>query len=155
MSEKIQEKQPAILSITTVAAICHAANKQLCEEQGDMSQKDWSEAESWQQTSAVNGVIFAIANPEAPASAQHDSWLAEKEADGWKYGPVKNAETKEHPCCVPYDALPADQKAKDYLFKSIVNGLRPFIALPDGKGIDEDRREEEPVGQDVAATASV
>ena len=60
----------------------------------------------------------------AGKAAQHDAWLADKERDGWKYGAVKNPETKEHPCCVPYDQLPAEQRVKDYLFKAIVNAFK-------------------------------
>jgi len=49
--------------------------------------------------------------------------LKVKEADGWKYGPVKDAEKKEHPCFRPYNLLPRDQKAKDYIFRAIVHAL--------------------------------
>lgn len=56
-----------------------------------------------------------------------DSWLEEKRAAGWTYGPVKDAEKKEHPCFVLYEALPADQQAKDHLFKAIVAALAPLL----------------------------
>ena len=73
---------------------------------------------SWQKTSARNGVVGALAGNTSEQS--HESWLAEKAATGWKYGPVKNSETKEHPCFVPYSDLPAAQQAKDHLFTSTV-----------------------------------
>jgi len=44
-------------------------------------------------------------------------------ADGWKYGPVKDVEKKEHPCCVEYHELPVDQKAKDFIFRAVVYEL--------------------------------
>jgi len=110
-----------------IAVICHQANKSLCEQLEDYSQQDWQDAPEWQRQSALNGVAFNLANPSAPASASHESWLAEKEADGWKYGEVKDADKKEHPCFVPYDELPAEQQAKDHLFKGIVLALAPFI----------------------------
>jgi hypothetical protein len=46
---------------------------------------------------------------------------------GWKYGPVNNAETKEHPYLVPFYQLPVEEQAKDHLFKSIVSGLARYI----------------------------
>ncbi|WP_085033927.1 RyR domain-containing protein [Ensifer aridi] len=104
----------------SIARICHEANRAYCAALGDHSQPAWDDAPEWQRKSAVTGVQFIRSNPDAPPSASHDSWLAEKERDGWKHGPVKDADKKEHPCFVPYDALPIEQKAKDYIFGAIV-----------------------------------
>lgn len=108
------------ISIEQIAKICHQANKAYCEALGDTSQVDWEQAPEWQRQSAINGVKFNLDNLDAPPSASHDNWLAEKLADGWKYGEVKDVEKKEHPCCVSYNELPETQKVKDMLFKSIV-----------------------------------
>ncbi|SRR6266404_2106534 len=106
-----------------IAKVCHEANRAYCAGLGDNSQAAWEDAPEWQRLSAVKGVEFNIANPTAPASSSHDSWLAVKRADGWKYGPVKDADKKEHPCFVPYEELPEDQKRKDAVFKAIVGAL--------------------------------
>lgn len=106
-----------------IAKVCHQANKAHCENSGDKSQVDWEDAPDWQKESAMKGVRFAMQNPEAPASSQHDAWSADKLADGWKYGPTKNPETKEHPCLVPFTDLPPFQQAKDKLFKAVVAAL--------------------------------
>lgn len=111
------------MTVEQIAKTCHEANKALCESLGDYSQVPWDYAPQWQKDSAVEGVKFNLANPEAPASASHDSWLAEKERTGWKFGPVKDSEKKEHPCFVPYEELPIEQQAKDHLFKSVVAAL--------------------------------
>lgn len=103
-----------------IARICHQTNKAFCEALEDFTQKDWDSAEQWQRDSAIKGVAFALANPDAPASTQHDAWLADKKADGWKYGAVKSPAAKLHPCMVPYEDLPLDQRMKDYLFKGVV-----------------------------------
>ena len=94
-----------------IAKICNEANKAYCEGIGDKSQHSWNNAPDGQ-------------NPEAPASASHDSWLEVKKAEGWKYGKYKDAQKKTHPCYVPYDELPEDQKKKDALFKSIVAAVK-------------------------------
>jgi len=115
------------VTIEQIACICHEANRVLCEQQNDYTQTDWESAPKWQRKSAVKGVQFIVDNPDAPASASHDSWIDEKVADGWVFGPVKSAEYKTHPCLVPYESLPLEQQAKDHLFGAIVRGLAPFI----------------------------
>lgn len=118
-----QRTQGALMEKEQIAAVCHEANRTYCAAIGDLSQLPWANAPQWQIDSAIKGVEFNQANPDAPASASHDSWLAVKRADGWKFGAVKNAEAKEHPCFVPYEELPEDQKRKDALFKAIVAAL--------------------------------
>ena len=94
---------------------------------GDNSQLAWEDSPDWQRDSALNGVSFNLTNPDAPASASHDSWLEEKRLAGWKFGPVKDADKKEHPCFVPYEELPKEQQAKDHLFKAVVAALAPLV----------------------------
>ena len=107
-----------------IARVAHIVNKAACAAFGDFSQPKWEDAPEWQRESAIKGVIFHRENPNATESASHDSWLEEKKTTGWKYGPVKDSEKKEHPCFVPYDDLPAEQKLKDYLFKAVVEALK-------------------------------
>jgi hypothetical protein len=115
------------MKIEDIAKICHEANMSLCETQNDDSQPSWAAAPDWQKDSAINGVKFHLANPDATPENSHESWLAQKEREGWKYGDVKDADKKEHPCFVPYNQLPREQQAKDYLFRGIVHSLAPFV----------------------------
>lgn len=109
--------------IAQIAELCHEANRAYCESQGDTSQVAWADAPDWQKDSAINGVKFHIENPDAGPSQSHESWLKQKQEEGWKWGPVKDAEKKEHPCFCGYDELPASQKAKDYIFTAIVKTI--------------------------------
>ena len=106
-----------------IARVCHEANRAWCQANGDWSQPAWDDAPHWQQHSAMAGVRFHLANPDASASASHDNWLAEKLRDGWTYGDRKDAEAKTHPCMVPFGELPEHQQAKDRMFKAIVHAL--------------------------------
>jgi hypothetical protein len=117
------------MTTENIAQVAHEINKAYCESIGDTSQPSWDEAPEWQRSSAVNGVQFHLDNPEASPSASHDSWLKQKEEEGWKYGPVKNPEIKEHPCYVPYDQLPVEQRSKDYLFKQVIHSLKAFLEV--------------------------
>ena len=119
-----KEKQmSAKLSIEEIARAAYEINRAYCEALGDRSQLQWEEAPEWQKKSMIAGVEFHLDNPAAGPSASHDSWVRMKVADGWKFGPVKDVEKKEHPCCVEYHELPQEQKAKDYIFRAVVHAL--------------------------------
>lgn len=112
------------MKVLVIARVAHEINRAYCASLGDTSQPAWEDAPEWQQKSAIAGVEMHLANPDATPEQSHESWLAQKVADGWVYGEVKDAEKKEHPCCRPYDELPAEQKSKDYLFRSVVHMLK-------------------------------
>lgn len=103
------------------ARAAHEINRAWCLAHGDLSQVGWDEAPEWQRSSAISGVRGVLAG--AGPRESHANWLAEKEASGWVYGPVKDAEKKTHPCMVPYDELPPHQRAKDALFVSTVRAF--------------------------------
>lgn len=111
-----------------IARVAHEINKAYCDSIGETpAQPSWNDAPEWQRSSALNGVDFHIENPDALPSASHESWMKQKTEEGWKYGPVKDAEKKEHPCYVPYEELPTAQKSKDFLFKSVIHELKQFL----------------------------
>lgn len=110
--------------IEEIARVCHEVNRAYCASLGDFSQPAWHDAPQWQRDSACNGVRYTLNNPAATPENSHESWLAEKRASGWKYGPVKDADAKTHPCFVPYGDLPREQQTKDHLFQAVVKAMR-------------------------------
>lgn len=115
------------MQVEDIAHIVHEANRAYCASLGDMTQKPWSEAPDWQKISAAKGVEGIASGVITKPEESHESWLAEKERTGWKYGSVKDEAAKEHPCFVPYKDLPAAQQVKDSLFFAIVRALLPFL----------------------------
>lgn len=113
--------------VESIARVCHEANRAYCLTIGDYSQGSWDMAPEWQKESARNGVKFhmdSIASGiRRTPRESHDSWLAEKLAQGWTYGPEKDVDAKTHPCCVAYDHLPAEQRRKDVLFSAITEAM--------------------------------
>lgn len=107
-----------------IAKVCHEANKAYCEALGDFSQPTWEAAPEWQKESARMGVDLHLSGDFGP-EASHISWMRQKQEDGWIYGPVKNAELKQHPCMVPFAELPKEQQAKDFIFRAIVHAMKP------------------------------
>jgi hypothetical protein len=107
------------MKVEEIAKLCHEVNKAYCESLGDFSQKSWDEAPEWQKQSAINGVDFHLNTPNTKPEDSHNSWMKEKIENGWVWGEVKDSEKKTHPCIVPYDQLPQEQRSKDYIFKAI------------------------------------
>ena len=110
--------------VSKIAKVAHEVNRALCQAFGDDSQVVWEEAPEWQRSSAINNVEFHIAHPDAGPEHSHNSWMTDKLNSGWKWGPIKDAEKKEHPSICAYQQLPPHEKAKDYLFCAVVNALR-------------------------------
>lgn len=109
--------------IYKAAEAAHEANRVYCLSLGDDSQVPWVEAEAWQRMSAIEGVYAIKRNPDSTPADNHANWLAHKESEGWIWGETKDPEAKMHPCMVPYDELPEEQKLKDELFGSVVRAV--------------------------------
>lgn len=106
-----------------IARVAHEVNRAYCEALGDSSQLRWEEAPGWQRDSALLGVQLHRNNHDAGPQASHESWMRQKVEDGWVYGPMKDATAKTHPCIVPFDQLPREQQAKDFIFRGVVLAL--------------------------------
>ena len=50
---------------------------------------------------------------ELLARNTHDNWDQKRLEEGWKYGPERNEQKREHPCLVPYEKLPESEKNYD------------------------------------------
>lgn len=112
------------VTLDYIARVAHEVNRAYCSAIGDNSQLSWEDAADWQRESAINGVRYALTNDSVTPEEQHDAWSLDKIQAGWKWGPVKDPDKKEHPCLVRYDELPLEQKVKDYLFRAVVSTLK-------------------------------
>lgn len=54
-----------------------------------------------------------LALSEEIAKNTHEVWSAGRIADGWSYGPVRDDAARKHPCLIPYEELPEEEKAYD------------------------------------------
>ena len=114
---------PMQLSQDDIARVAHEVNRAYCQALGDHSQPTWEDAPEWQRASARMGVDLHTMGEHGP-EASHRSWMQQKIDEGWKYGPVKDPEARLHPCMVPFDQLPREQQAKDFIFRGVVHALR-------------------------------
>jgi hypothetical protein len=110
-------------NVEVIASICHEANRAWCVANGDFSQQSWADAPDWQKESAVAGVKAHLTHDLSPRES-HYLWMEHKTRDGWVYGSVKDEVRRTHPCMVPYEELPVEQRIKDSLFKAIVDTFK-------------------------------
>jgi hypothetical protein len=110
-----------------IARVLYEVNRAYCTAIGDSVPPPWEQASLEDIEAWANGVEFHMGVPFEPASLGHENWLELRKAQGWVYGPVTDHERKIHSCLVPFDELPAEQKAKDYIAQAIVLNLMPYI----------------------------
>jgi hypothetical protein len=116
------------MTITQIAQTVHEIQKSFCESIGDYSLPAWEVAGDMQRNT-IQGVVDLLNNTAAAAGFSHEQWMKNKINDGWKLGPVKNWETKEHPALIPFAELPVHEQTKDYLFVQTVRSLQKFVEL--------------------------
>ena len=64
---------------------------------------------------------------EQLAENVHEVWASGRLAEGWRLGPQRNDETKEHPNLVPFDELPDVEKEVDR--RTAVQTLKMILAI--------------------------
>ncbi|MFN4024697.1 MAG: RyR domain-containing protein [Hyphomonas sp.] len=109
--------------LEAIARTVHAALREWGAVHGQDDIPEWHLAPAWMHESTRESVRHAIANPGSDGRAQHDQWVAQKRADGWRHGPVKDAAAKTHPLMVPYEDLPDWERRKDILINAVVRAL--------------------------------
>lgn len=95
----------------------HEANKEIQQQTGEYIPP----LDNHLTQSILDGVYFVLDNPNCTPEQQHNNWCYFKRQDGWKYGPNKDFERKEHPCLVPYSELPEIQQRKDSVFRQTLD----------------------------------
>ena len=106
-----------------IARVAHEAVRAYKQALGQDVLPPWDDAPEWMHEATLVAVKDRLTNPTAPPSAQHEAWLAQKQAAGWRYGKVKDAEAKTHPLMVPYAELPDAERRKDALIQTVVDAL--------------------------------
>ncbi len=64
---------------------------------------------------------------EMLARNSHDVWAKQRLSEGWRFGPRRDDQAKEHPCLVPYEQLPESEKQYDR--NTAMQTLKAIMAL--------------------------
>ena len=57
----------------------------------------------------------------------HEVWAETRLCQGWTYGEQRNDELKTHPCLIPYEELPEEEK--EYDRKTSIGTLKLILKL--------------------------
>lgn len=106
-----------------IARTVHEALRAWAAANGQPLMPAWAKAPRWMKESTLESVRFAHAHPDAPDSAQHEQWMAQKVREGWVHGERKDPDARTHPMLVPFEALPDMERRKDALVRAIVAAL--------------------------------
>ena len=82
------------------------------------------------KTVDTSGIVLSedlIELTEYLAKNTHDNWANERYEQGWKYGTERSDKLKEHPCLVPYEDLPENEKIFDR--KTALETIKTILAL--------------------------
>lgn len=107
--------------VDEIAQVCHEAVRALQRIYGEQVNFPWENLNKEMRDSVQEGVT-GVMNGNTPEQS-HQSWCANRVANGWVYGEVKDFAKKTHPNLVPYEDLSDGQKMKDKLFTAIVNAM--------------------------------
>lgn len=105
--------------IHQLAEFAYVINKAYCESIGDFSQPEWSEVDFDSQFIYLLNVTRNLKKEMTPEEA-HNVWMKVRKSEGWVYGPIKDLAAKTHPCMVPWNEVPQEQKIKDFLFLAVL-----------------------------------
>ena len=64
---------------------------------------------------------------ELLARNTHENWARQRIADGWRYGPERDDERKEHPNLVPYEEL--SEADKEYDRSTAMETIKTILVL--------------------------
>lgn len=116
------------MTFEDIAEITYYANSVYRRSIGESERPDWSMLSDTTKAAIVKGVKFIITSEvEVSPPMNHMHWMNHKFNDGWVYGEIEDKDKKTHPCLLPYNTLPPEQRLKDEIYLTIVKQLRYYI----------------------------
>jgi hypothetical protein len=122
-----------LLTVEQFGRLNHALRREVARIFGDGTvPPDWDDAPEWMHADSARDARELLGNPGMMAEDGHGRWMRQKIAEGWKWGPVRDDEKKEHPSIRPFDQLPPGERLKDLLRVSLAGSLSGYVALDRG-----------------------
>ena len=112
---------PSGAVIEAIARLAHRINNVYRFSRGEYIER-WDDASPCTKRSVIAGVEARLSGRVRGPEDSHKGWLAFKQAEGWRHGPVKDEKLKTHPCFKHYHELAPEQRVKNSLFIAAVDG---------------------------------
>lgn len=111
-----------MFDLAVIGEMCHELVRAVQKANGeDVVYPHWEDAEQWMRDSSIDMVRSVM---DGQSSEQiHERWMAQRLAEGWRYGPVKDLTAKTNPNLVPYLDLPVRQWVKDRLVRAMIQAV--------------------------------
>ena len=113
--------------VAAIARATHQVNRAYRAALCEPDTGNWAEQPFQTVQGVMNGVRAHLANTGISDLESHNNWLKSKKEQGWVYGPVQDNLKKIHPCCIAYEDLPPDQRAKDAIFGAVIKVVAPLV----------------------------
>lgn len=110
--------EPTPEALLLCARVCHAVTKALNDSRGEVT-LDFGLI----RTGLIHAIQDALDDPSIDGRTMHQSWMEDKLARGWVHGDDKDPVRKTHPCILPYDELPPEQRVKDDLILAVAREM--------------------------------
>jgi len=129
MTDNVVNLPTADAMVEAIARVCHEANRAYSASLGDYSHLPWLDTSRDQRESVKDAVRFLLRNPYCPPEELHARWMKHRLAASWTFGHTKDVTARKHPNLLAWHKLPAHERVKDSLFKSVVDAFR-FYETP-------------------------
>lgn len=104
-----------------IAKSAHDVVNAFAESLGVSKQPSFDELDDLSKERITEAVEYLQTTKRTYAGSIHDAWINKMIGEGWTYGKTYDEEAKTHPDMIDYRSLPPLQRAKDKLFKAVVN----------------------------------
>lgn len=119
------------MKVADIAKVCYEVNNAYRSAVGEMTKVGWDKLGKEAKAALIKGIEESLKEPKS-AEQQHNTWLENMLAEGWKYAEKLNEKEKEHPQMVPFLGLPLEQRVKDSIFTAIIAAMGKIV-VPDGE----------------------
>lgn len=95
---------------------------------GETMRPSWESLPPMTRAQLVEAARLVLLRGASPRGL-HEQWLKDRLATGWTYGDTEDRVNRFHPAMLPWDDLPAEQRAKGHAFALVARAVGNVLGL--------------------------